>query len=39
VAQVIERRYTGKKARFKARIPPQFHREFEKFLVRELQTA
>jgi GTP-binding protein HflX len=39
VAQVIERRYTGKTARFKARIPPHFHREFEPFLVRELQTA
>src|SRR5205085_7128640 len=25
VAQVIERRYTGKAARFKARIPPHFH--------------
>jgi GTP-binding protein HflX len=39
VAQVIERRYNGKTARFKARIPPHFHREFERFLVRELQTA
>jgi GTP-binding protein HflX len=39
VAQVIERRYTSKNAKFKARIPPQFHREFERYLVRELQTA
>jgi len=39
VAQVIERRYTGKTAKFKARIPPHFHREFEPFVVRELQTA
>ncbi len=39
VAQVIEQRYSGKTARFKARIPPHFHREFEPFLVRELQTA
>jgi GTP-binding protein HflX len=39
VAQVIERRYTGKTARFKARIPPHYHREFEPFFVRELQTA
>ncbi len=39
VAQVIERRYNGKKAHFKARIPPQFHREFERYLIRELQTA
>ncbi|HXS68332.1 MAG TPA: GTPase HflX [Candidatus Polarisedimenticolia bacterium] len=39
VAQVVERRYTGKTARFKARIPPHFHREFEPFLVKELQTV
>jgi len=39
VAQVIERRYNGKTAKFKARIPPHFHREFEAFMVRELQTA
>ena len=39
VAQVIERRYTGKTARFKARIPPQYRREFEQYLVRKLQTA
>ena len=39
VAQVIERRYTGKTARFKARIPPHYHREFEPFLVRQLQTV
>jgi GTPase len=39
VAQVIERRYLGKTARFKARIPPHFRREFASFVVRELQTA
>jgi GTP-binding protein HflX len=39
VGQVIERRYHGKTARFKARIPPHYHREFAPFLVRELQTA
>jgi GTP-binding protein HflX len=39
VAQVIERRYNGKTARFKARIPPQYHREFAAFVVRALQTA
>jgi len=33
VGQVMERRYTGKTARFKARIPPQFHHEFAKFIV------
>ena len=39
VGQVIERHYEGDMARFKARIPPHFHREFERFVVRELQTA
>jgi GTP-binding protein HflX len=34
VGQVIERRYTGKTARFKARIPPHFHDEFAPFIVR-----
>jgi GTP-binding protein HflX len=33
VGQVIERRYTGKTARFKARIPPHFHDEFASFIV------
>ena len=39
VGQVIERRYEGETARFKARIPPHFHNEFAAFVVRELQTA
>jgi len=39
VGQVIERRYNGKTARFKARIPPHLHSEFAAFFVRELQTA
>ncbi len=39
VGQVIERNYTGKTARFKARVPPHFHHEFAQFVVRELQTA
>jgi GTP-binding protein HflX len=39
VGQVIERRYGGKQARFKARIPPHLHEEFAPFIVRELQTA
>ncbi|MGN6641950.1 MAG: HflX GTPase family protein, partial [Verrucomicrobiota bacterium] len=39
VGQVVERDYEGSTARFKARIPPHFHREFEPFFVRELQTA
>ena len=33
VGQVIERRYTGKTARFKARIPPHFHNEFASYIV------
>jgi len=33
VGQVIERRYTGKTARFKARIPPHHRAEFEPFMV------
>ena len=32
VGQVIERRYNGKAARFKARIPPHFHAEFAPFI-------
>jgi GTP-binding protein HflX len=39
VGQVVERDYEGDAARFKARIPPHFHHEFEKFVVKELQTA
>jgi GTP-binding protein HflX len=34
VGQVIERRYSGKTARFKARIPPHHHAEFAAFIVR-----
>ena len=39
VGQVIERRYDGKAAWFKARIPPHFRQEFAPFVIRELQTA
>jgi GTP-binding protein HflX len=39
VGQVIERRYNGRTARFKVRIPPHFHHEFEPFVVKELQTV
>jgi GTP-binding protein HflX len=35
VGQVVERRYYGKTARLKARIPPHFHHEFAKFIVGE----
>jgi len=33
VGQVIERRYNGRTARFKARIPPHHHDEFAAFIV------
>jgi GTP-binding protein HflX len=39
VAQVVDRRYTGKKTRLKARIPPHLHGEFAPFIVRGLQTS
>jgi GTPase len=35
VGQVIERRYTGKLAKFKVRIPPQYHAEFAAYIVSE----
>ena len=35
VGQVIERRYSGKTARFKARIPPHHHDEFAPFIVNQ----
>ncbi len=35
VGQVIERRYNGKTARFKARIPPHHHAEFAAFIVNQ----
>jgi GTP-binding protein HflX len=36
VGQVLERNYRGKAARFKARIPPQYHAEFAPFIVQDL---
>jgi GTP-binding protein HflX len=39
VGQIIERRYYGKTARFKVRIPPHFHHEFAPFVVRDLQAV
>jgi GTPase len=35
VGQVIERRYNGKTAKFKARIPPHHHDEFAPYILRE----
>jgi GTP-binding protein HflX len=32
VGQVVERRYNGKSAKFKARIPPHLHAEFARFI-------
>ena len=34
VAQIIERRYSGKTARFKARIPSHYHAEFAEFIAK-----
>jgi GTP-binding protein HflX len=39
VGQVIERRYSGRTARFKARIPPHYHAEFAAYIVRDAQAA
>jgi len=39
VAQVVERKYNGESARFKARIPPHLMPEFERYIVQELQKA
>ncbi len=33
VGQIVERKYTGKSARFKVRIPPHLHQEFAAFVV------
>jgi GTP-binding protein HflX len=33
VGQVIERSYTGKLAKFKVRIPPQYHEEFAAYII------
>ena len=38
VAQVVERRYTRKTARLKARIPPHFHEEFAPYIVKDLRS-
>ena len=38
VGQVISRSYRGPAARFKARIPPQYHDEFAPYIVGEAQT-
>jgi len=34
VGQVLERRYYGRTAKFKARIPPHYHAEFAAFMVK-----
>jgi GTP-binding protein HflX len=39
VAQVVERRYDGDHARFKARIAPHHRAEFEPYIIEELQKA
>ena len=39
VGQVVERDYSGRTARFKARIPPHLQAEFAPFIVRNLKAA
>ena len=39
VGQVVERRYNGKTAKFKVRIPPHHHAEFAPYIVREAQAT
>jgi GTP-binding protein HflX len=38
IGQVIERRYNGKTAKFKVRIPPQHHNEFASFIVHDTKV-
>ena len=37
--QVVEQDYDGDSARFKARIPPHLHREFERFIVEDRKSV
>lgn len=39
VAQIVERDYSGARARFKARIPPHFRAEFAPFIRRDMTLA
>jgi len=39
VGHVVESSYRGRKARFKARIPPHYHDEFAPFILREAQRT
>jgi GTPase len=39
VGQVVQSSYRGTKARFKVRIPPQYHDEFAPFIVRDAQSV
>jgi GTP-binding protein HflX len=39
VGQVVERKYNGESARFKARIPAHLHAEFAPFIVADLRVA
>lgn len=39
VAQIVERDYDGEEARFKARIPPHLHAEFEPFIIKDLAAG
>jgi GTP-binding protein HflX len=39
VGQVVERDYAGEAARFKARIPPHFRAEFERFIIQQFPSG
>jgi 50S ribosomal subunit-associated GTPase HflX len=36
VGQVVESKFNGAKARFKVRIPPHLHGEFERYVIKDL---
>ena len=39
VGQVVESKFNGAKARFKVRIPPHLHAEFERYVTKDLTQA
>jgi GTP-binding protein HflX len=39
VGQVVESKFNGAKARFKVRLPPHLHGEFERYVVKDLTKA
>ena len=39
IGQVVERNYRGRRAKFKARIPPHYHAEFAEFIEKDLAAS